>query len=125
TRRSSDLGEAVKTFGIDEVDEQETVKLMIGRSMDKAFPERRPAADRDVGLETRGLTLDGAFEDVDLQLREGEILGVAGLDGQGQRELFLALFGVLHPDGGEVRVNGETVRIGSPRDAIDAHPGIT
>jgi ribose transport system ATP-binding protein len=118
-------GEAVKTFEIGEVEEGEVVKLMIGRSMDQAFPERRPAKERDVALETRGLTLDGAFEDVDLRLRDGEILGVAGLDGQGQRELFLTLFGVLHPSGGEIAVDGETVRIGSPRDAIAARLGIS
>jgi ribose transport system ATP-binding protein len=118
-------GEAVGSFAIDEVGEDEVVRMMIGRSIDQAFPDRRPPVDRPVRLQTRGLGLEGAFEDVDLTLREGEILGVAGLDGQGQRELFLSLFGVLPHDHGEVLIDGETTRIRSPRDAIDAHLGIS
>ena len=118
-------GEAVGSFAIDDVDEDEVVRMMIGRPMDQAFPDRRPAADRPVTLQTRGLGLDGAFEDVDLELREGEILGVAGLDGQGQRELFLSLFGVLPHDHGEVLIDDEPVQIRSPRDAIDSHLGIS
>ncbi len=86
-------GEAVGDVAIDQADEDEVVRMMIGRSMDQAFPDRRPPGERPVKLATRGLCLDGAFQDVDLELREGEILGVAGLDGQGQRELFLSLFG--------------------------------
>jgi ribose transport system ATP-binding protein len=78
-----------------------------------------------VKLATRGLCLDGAFQDVDLELREGEILGVAGLDGQGQRELFLSLFGVLPCDSGEILVDDRPVQIHSPRDAIDSHLGIS
>jgi ribose transport system ATP-binding protein len=118
-------GEAVGDVVIDEADEDEVVRMMIGRSMDQAFPDRRPACDRPVRLATRGLRLDGAFQDVDLELREGEILGVAGLDGQGQRELFLSLFGVLPSNGGEILVDDQPVQIRSPRDAIDSHLGIS
>ncbi len=118
-------GEAVGSFAIDEVDEDEVVRMMIGRSMDQAFPDRRPAVDREVKLQTRGLGLDGAFNDVDLELREGEILGVAGLDGQGQRELFLSLFGVLPSDQGEILIDDNPVRIRSPQDAINSDLGIS
>jgi ribose transport system ATP-binding protein len=118
-------GQAVGSFAIGEVDEDEVVKMMIGRSLDQVFPDRRANGDRRVALETRGLGLDGAFEDVGLELREGEILGVAGLDGQGQRELFLSLFGVLHPQHGEVLVDGEPVRIRSPHEAISSGVGIS
>ncbi len=118
-------GQAVGDVAIDEVDEDEVVRMMIGRSMEQAFPDRRPAADRPVKLKTRGLGLDGAFADVDLELREGEIVGVAGLDGQGQRELFLSLFGVLPCDDGEILIDDRPVQIHSPRDAIDSHLGIS
>ena len=99
--------------------------MMIGRSMDQAFPDRRPRTDRPVTLRTKGLAHQGAFHDVDLELREGEILGVAGLDGQGQRELFLSLFGVLPSDEGEILIDDHPVQIRSPRDAIDSHLGIS
>jgi ribose transport system ATP-binding protein len=118
-------GSAVGTHAVDKVDDDEVVRLMIGRDMDQAFPDRRPHADRRVVLECRGLAHEPAFRDVDLQLHEGEILGVAGLDGQGQRELFLTLFGALRSTGGEVLVDGEAVTIHSPRDAIDARIGIS
>ncbi len=118
-------GEAVGELTIDEADEDEVVKMMIGRSMDQAFPDRRPPQDRPVKLRTKGLAHQGAFHDVDLELREGEILGVAGLDGQGQRELFLSLFGVLPSDSGEILIDDHPVQIRSPRDAIDSHLGIS
>jgi ribose transport system ATP-binding protein len=118
-------GKEVDSFAIDEVDENEVVRMMIGRDLEQAFPDRRPATDRAVALQTRSLGLQSAFEDVDLELREGEILGVAGLDGQGQRELFLSLFGVLPHDHGEVLIDDKPVRIHSPRDAIDSHLGIS
>jgi ribose transport system ATP-binding protein len=118
-------GQAVGDVAIDDADEDEVVRMMIGRSMDQAFPDRRPTAERAVRLRTRGLGLAGAFEDVDLELGEGEIVGIAGLDGQGQRELFLSLFGVLPCDRGEILIDDRPVKIQSPRDAIDSHVGIS
>jgi ribose transport system ATP-binding protein len=118
-------GEAVGELTIDDADEDEVVKMMIGRAMDQAFPDRRAPTERPVKLQTKGLTKTDAFHDVDLELREGEILGVAGLDGQGQRELFLSLFGVLPSDGGEILIDDHPVQIRSPRDAIDSHLGIS
>jgi ribose transport system ATP-binding protein len=118
-------GKTVGSIAIDDVDEGEVVQMMLGRSLDQVYPDRRPVSDRKVMLQTRGLGLDDSFEDIDVDLREGEILGLAGLDGQGQRELFLALFGVLPAQRGEVLVDGDPVKIKSPRDAIDARVGIS
>jgi len=118
-------GEAVGELTIDEADEDAVVKMMIGRSMDQAFPDRRAAQERPVTLKTKHLGYQRAFHDVDLELREGEILGVAGLDGQGQRELFLSLFGVLPHDDGEILIDDHPVQIRSPRDAIDSRLGIS
>jgi ribose transport system ATP-binding protein len=61
---------------------------------------------------------------VDLDLHEGEILGVGGLQGQGQAQLFLALYGALPAQAGEVEVLGEPVRIRSVRDALAARIAI-
>lgn len=118
-------GHVAGDFAIDEVSESEVIRLMIGRSLQSAYPPRRPKVDRPVVLETRGLSKRPAFEHVDLQLRRGEILGISGLDGQGQREFFLTLFGVLRPDGGEVWVEQKRVKIRSPIDAIAAGLGIS
>jgi ribose transport system ATP-binding protein len=79
--------------------------------------EIAPAGDRPM-LEVAGLT-GGRLTGVSFTLHEGEILGVGGLAGQGQRDLFLALFGVRRAVG-EIRVGGERMRPHSPRDAIKA-----
>ena len=60
-------------------------------------------------LEVDGLRWDDRLTDVSLSVGKGEIVGLGGLDGQGQRELLLALFGVLRGVGGEIRVDGRPV----------------
>ena len=54
------------------------------------------------------------LNDISLQLRAGEVIGLGGLDGQGQRELLLALFGVLRGTTGEVLIDGRPVAITGP-----------
>jgi ribose transport system ATP-binding protein len=106
------------------IDEAEAVTLMTGRTIDRAYPEPTalPADARPV-LEVRGLRAEGV-RDVSLVLRQGEILGVGGLAGQGQRELFMTLFGARKSSGGEVVVNGRPRRLRKPADAIRAGMGI-
>jgi ribose transport system ATP-binding protein len=84
-----------------------------------AFPPRTPRAPDDGPplLEARGLTWTDELRDVSFSLRAGEVVGLGGLDGQGQRELLLALFGVLRGMTGEVRVDGAPVDIRGPSDA--------
>jgi len=118
-------GHQVGTYGIDEVSQADVIRLMIGRSLQAAFPPKRPLVPREPGLEVRGLTREGSLHDVSFELGRGEVLGIAALEGQGQRELFLTLFGMLRPDAGEVCVDGKSVRTRSPRDAIAAHLGIS
>ena len=69
-------------------------------------------------LEVRNFTQTGVFSDVSFRVKGGEILGFAGLVGAGRTDLFRALFGLERPDGGEVFIDGEPVRIRKPRDAI-------
>ena len=95
----------------------ELVALMVGREMSQVFPERA----LDTGptlLELEGGTSGASFTDVDLLVRSGEIVGIGGLEGQGQRGLVRALFGVLPLERGELRVRGEPVRFRRPGDAI-------
>ena len=73
----------------------------------------------------RQLAVRGRLEDVTFALWPGEILGVAGLQGMGQSELFHALFGVVPADSGAIAVDGRTIIIASPRDAINARIGIS
>jgi ribose transport system ATP-binding protein len=106
------------------IDESEAVTLMTGRTIARAYPPPPElAADAPAALEVRGLQADGV-RDVSLTLRRGEILGIGGLAGQGQRELFMTLFGARRASGGEVVVGGRPRRLRKPRDAIRAGIGI-
>jgi ribose transport system ATP-binding protein len=70
-----------------------------------------------VALEARGIGWEGRLSDISFSVGQGEVVGLGGLDGQGQRELLLALFGVLRGVTGQVSVNGQRTHINSPGQA--------
>jgi ribose transport system ATP-binding protein len=119
-------GRVVGSFEGTGFDEKQVISVMIGRSLDLTFPPRRHADDADATtvLAVRELEVGDRVRGVSLELRRGEIAGVAGLEGQGQRELFYALFGLEPPSGGEIEVEGRTRQIRHPRQALAAGPGI-
>jgi ribose transport system ATP-binding protein len=106
-----------------EIDESEAITLMTGRKVDTAYPEPPPLKDAEPTLEVRGLS-GPKLSDLSFVLHKGEILGVGGLEGQGQRELFLSLFGAGDLSEGEILVGGEPTKIHNPGDAIRAGLGI-
>lgn len=71
-------------------------------------------------IETRGLTLPGHFEDINLSIHAGEIVGLSGLLGAGRTELVLALFGMLPGYQGKILIDGAETKLTSPQDAIAA-----
>ncbi|HEX6458270.1 MAG TPA: sugar ABC transporter ATP-binding protein [Thermoleophilaceae bacterium] len=96
------------------------VVAMIGRQLESSYPlKEMPAADAPVVFRARGVRLPGRSEDIDLEVRQGEILGLAGLVGSGRTGLCRALFG-LERSGGEFFVDGEPRSLSSPREAIAA-----
>jgi len=111
-------GHHIKTAPAEDLDAGELVRLMVGRPLNELFT-RSESSPGEVALEVRGLTRAGEFEDVDLTLRRGEILGLAGLVGAGRTELAQSIFGIRPAESGEVLVEGEEVRIRSPRAAME------
>ena len=95
----------------------ELVRLMAGRDLSAVFP-KRPVATGDVALDVRGLSSrsDG-LRGVSLEVRRGEILGLAGLVGSGRTQLAETLVGLRQSDDGEIRVAGRLERVDSPADA--------
>jgi ABC-type sugar transport system ATPase subunit len=94
------------------------VSAMIGRSLDVSAPDKQPPpADAPVLMEAKGLTRAGAIEQVSLQVRAGEIVGLAGLVGSGRTEVARAIFGADRLTAGEILLDGRPVRITSPRQA--------
>jgi len=116
-------GQRVGTFAAAEIDENRAVELMTGRHVSALFPPLPALPPADPVLEVSGLA-SGRIHDVDCTLRRGEILGIGGLQGQGQRDLFLALFGAQRLRAGTIKVGGRPVTIRHPRDAIAAGIGI-
>jgi ribose transport system ATP-binding protein len=114
-------GQHVATFEAGTQSDAQTVEMMIGRDIEHAFPPKPPAqaglTARAPALQTRGLSWQGRLHNIDLTARPGEIVGLGGLDGQGQREFFLALFGVLRGVGGEIELEGRPVQLRSPKQA--------
>ena len=118
-------GRHVETFHKGQRSDDEIVELMIGREVGNVFPpkpaHREPTAPL---LAVKNLGWQTELENVSFELGKGEILGLGGLDGQGQRELLLGLFGVLADLRGEIAIDGRRVEIGSPRQAKSPALGI-
>src|SRR5690606_19014605 len=108
-------GELIATHESADVPTRTLVEQMVGRSVDRMFPELPDPTD-EVALEVTGLSApDGSFADVSFAVRKGEILGLAGLVGAGRTEVVRALTGA-DPASGEIRVEGTAVRIAGPAD---------
>jgi ribose transport system ATP-binding protein len=112
-------GRSVASFAAGSKSDNEIVELMIGREYDAAFPERpaRAASNAAPLLDVRHLGWTDRLSDISLRIGAGEVIGLGGLDGQGQRELLLALFGVLQGTTGEVLIDGRPVTITGPNVA--------
>jgi len=100
-----------------EMTPERVVHLMVGREL-RAFPPKTVTPLGEVMLRARGLRRGRDLAGVDIELRRGEIVGVAGLVGAGRTFLARALFGADRLDAGEIWVGGQAVHLRSPRDAI-------
>ncbi len=88
-------------------------RMMLGRSLGEVFPEKRNIPGKPI-LKVEGLTRRGVFEDISFELREGEILGIAGLVGSGRTEIVRTLFGAGKGEG-RCELEGREIRRRSPR----------
>ncbi|WP_030667958.1 sugar ABC transporter ATP-binding protein [Streptomyces sp. NRRL B-1347] len=106
---------------------REIIALMTGRTVEYVFPPR-PESTRtpppEPLLTVHGLARDGEFAPLDLTLRPGEIVGLAGLVGSGRSEILETIYGARKPTAGHVRVHGKALRPGSVRAAVRAGLGL-
>ena len=118
-------GRHVSVFPAGTVSHDDMVQMMIGRKLEQVFPDKPAHKTKETPLlEVKDLGWEHLLHDINFILSKGEILGLGGLDGQGQGELLFALFGVLRNLRGEVFIDGKPAKIKSPAAAADAGIGL-
>ncbi len=113
-------GQFIGCLVVKDASREELIRMMVGRELAGGYP-RNDAPKGDVVLELKDFTRKGVFENVNLKVRSGEILGMAGLVGAGRSEVMRALVGYDHLDSGTVLLNGKPVQIRHPKDAVKHH----
>jgi ribose transport system ATP-binding protein len=115
-------GWRIGSIPISQATSDQVIRMMVGRELTEMFYKEQAEIGAPL-LEVRGLTRRGVVEDVGFTLRQGEILGFAGLVGAGRTETARLLFGVDRKDAGQVWIDGKQVNINSPVDAVAAGLG--
>ena len=95
------------------------IRHMVGREVSSLY-QRQPATSGEVMLQVKGVSRKPLLHDINLTLRAGEIVGMAGLIGAGRTELCRAIFGIDPIDSGTIEVAGQSRKISNPRDAVAA-----
>src|SRR5262245_23021799 len=112
-------GARVATKPIKDLDKTDLIRLMVGRELTAVFPKQVVAIGEPI-LELCGLGCRASgIHSIDLTIRSGEILGLAGLVGAGRTELARILFGLTPADAGQILLRGKPLTIDSPQRAID------
>lgn len=111
-------GRLVKSAPVAELNHNLLVSHMVGRAVEEYQPRAVSLVEQPDVLTVRGISRERAFADVSFSLRQGEILGFAGLMGAGRSEVAAALFGLIPLDTGLIEVKNAPVRLRGPEDAI-------
>jgi ribose transport system ATP-binding protein len=110
-------GEWVGTREVKDVTKQDIVKMMVGREIVNAFPEKPSRGRKEMLLEVKRLS-NKSITDIQFSLKKGEIIGIAGLVGSGRTETVRALIGADPTKEREVYIDGQKVDIKTPTDAL-------
>ncbi|MCU1545528.1 MAG: sugar transporter ATP-binding protein, partial [Homoserinimonas sp.] len=111
-------GKTIGAVDLAQCPEDELIRMMVGRSLESLY-EKSDVTPGPVLLEVDGLSR-GLLSNIDLTIRQGEVVGIAGLSGSGRSALARTLFGMRKPDAGNIAVMGERMQFRSPKDAIAA-----
>jgi len=113
-------GRTIDTRPMSEVNRQQLIELMVGRELSAVFPKKKVELG-EIVLEVRGLSCStSGVHDVNLSIRAGEIVGLAGLVGGGRTELARTIFGLTPADKGEILLKGQRTEINSAAQAIES-----
>jgi len=110
-------GKRIFTKNVSEITPAELVEGVIGRRIETFYPKKKVNVG-DTILEVENLNFANVVRDVSFTLREGEILGIAGLLGSGRSTTAKLIFGILKPDSGMVKVDGKMLKLKDPISAV-------
>lgn len=116
-------GARIVTKPLAELTLSEVITNMVGRTLTEQYPKADYTAGDEV-LRVEGLSKDGYCHDVSFTARRGEIVGFTGLVGAGRTEIMQTIYGYLRKDKGRVFIEGQEVKIRSPRDAVKKGIGL-
>ena len=118
-------GEYIDTIEVDKSSQQELAEKMVGRSV-RLVVDKSPARPGEVVFEIKNLTVKNdrgidAVKNLSLSIRSGEILGIAGVDGNGQKELVEAITCLSKTESGSILINGKNIENTNPRNVIESN----
>ena len=111
-------GRVIETRTRDDITIDEVITLMVGRKLSGEFPKEEVPIGKVV-MEADGLMRPGYFEEIGFTVREGEIVGFAGLMGAGRTEVMRGVFGLDPLSSGTVRKEGANIKAGAVQESID------
>lgn len=111
-------GQVVGTRLLNEVSQKDIITLMLGRQLEARLHAPKGTTTGKTLLSIHGLGKTGMLEPFDLDVREGEVVGLAGLLGSGRTEVANLIFGVVKSDHGTLKLRGSEIKISAPREAI-------
>lgn len=109
-------GRMVKKMKLKDTTEEGLINLMMGRKLSEVFPERKKLEEKHkkVIFSIKGLNVKDKLKDIDLDIKKGEIVALAGLRGHGQSDLLKAVFGLIPHIRGKMLIDNEEISINSP-----------
>ncbi|WP_413993743.1 sugar ABC transporter ATP-binding protein [Labrys okinawensis] len=113
-------GQVVAEHQARDVSAPQLHEIMVGRGLQAAYykEDKQLPPRTEIVVEARSLGVEGVFRDVDLQIRAGEIVGIAGVVGSGREEVTRAIGGFLTHTAGSLKINGQAVHFRSPEQAV-------
>ena len=121
-------GQSIDTVNVKNTSQQELADMMVGRSVSFKVDKIASVPQGPV-LEIKNLTVKEsrgleAVKNIDLEVKAGEVLGIAGIDGNGQSELIQAITGLTKAESGTIKLDGKDITGEKPREVTETHLGI-
>lgn len=112
----------IGTWNVDEISNEVLISKMVGREISQIYPKQEVERGEEI-FRVEGLSKTGYYKDVSFSLHKGEILAMTGLVGAGRTEVCQGIMGIERPDKGKVILEGKTLSIKHPSDAMKAGIG--